>query len=784
MALPTRGQSDWDDEVAAHVGGIEANVAAAAAAAEVARTNATTAISIAQDAAAKVDAFRSVPDAATASLVTDGPLTSAALSAAYVARLGGSDGVVDAAPYFQAALDAGVSDIHLKPGGVYRLLTPVFSDSTDPRLRITVHMNGAKIVVDRSAGTLPTASAFISPDTRWAWFDNVLRAGLTGSAVDVTDSAYKASGASNPSKGRISFENGTIDGLATDVGLVYGNTSGAYTRRCVFYRIKYGISWSGYADSCVMDHPHVVSPVTGGWLVKQENLGDGVAIIHPKGVGAGIWHAISCHGGKVTGAVAGGFQFQSCQSIDIDTSHIELDEVGGFGTTFVVDRSQVRLTNHYAHLGKGVSKYVVQINDSAADPLASSDVTIEGGTHVFYLRSTETDSARDPAVYITAANAGAKLAARNVRTVINGQAEGLGARFQEGMWLDSAIGGIQTAIAAGADQIASGSFDLLQRDGAWQVIAPNGVARPARPLAVPTLSVATTTDVLGALSNGTTYEYVAAIKTADGRYSGLPAATSVAAGASGAIAINLTVPGGDAVVAVWRKTTAGVTTAPDRYIELPLGGYTTRWYDTGTRINGRAWQTSSLPVPNTVAGSGAVTSRLNGLALATGQSTMDRRDATSGSTTISSGAPRFTYMVASKTEAIASVRAITGSTAASGLTLARVGIYSVDGKGSLTLIASTANDATLFAATNTAYTKALSAPVTLSEGSLYAVAVMVVGTTGPAIQAAALSTGAAQFTSVYPPIVTGLGGQADLPASVAVGSLSAQTAPLYVELLP
>ncbi len=89
MALPTRGQSDWDDEIAGHVAGIEAAIASVAAASEQARSNATSAISIAQGAAAKVDAFRSIPDVAVASLVGDGvSATAVALAARYAATDG------------------------------------------------------------------------------------------------------------------------------------------------------------------------------------------------------------------------------------------------------------------------------------------------------------------------------------------------------------------------------------------------------------------------------------------------------------------------------------------------------------------------------------------------------------------------------------------------------------------------------------------------------------------------------------------------------------------------
>ena len=77
----------------------------------------------------------------------------------------------------------------------------------------------------------------------------------------------------------------------------------------------------------------------------------------------------------------------------------------------------------------------------------------------------------------------------------------------------------------------------------------------------------------------------------------------------------------------------------------------------------------------------------------------------------------------------------TGAVAA-GLTLARMGIYTYTEGGTAALVARTASDTTLFAATNTTYTRSLDGTgypttYTLNAGTRYGVAYICVGTTQP-----------------------------------------------------
>jgi len=106
---------------------------------------------------------------------------------------------------------------------------------------------------------------------------------------------------------------------------------------------------------------------------------------------------------------------------------------------------------------------------------------------------------------------------------------------------------------------------------------------------------------------------------------------------------------------------------------------------------------------------------------------------------------------------------------AAGLTLARMGIYTYTEGGTATLVARTASDTSLFAATNTTYTRSLDttggypSTYTLNAGTRYGVAYICVGTTQPQLVGRVVQTA----VGVLPPrlsggSVTGLG---DLPTS-------------------
>lgn len=85
------------------------------------------------------------------------------------------------------------------------------------------------------------------------------------------------------------------------------------------------------------------------------------------------------------------------------------------------------------------------------------------------------------------------------------------------------------------------------------------------------------------------------------------------------------------------------------------------------------------------------------------------------------------FFTAKRTEAITTITAATGATAAGATpTICRYGVFSVAANGDITLIASTVNDTTLFAASNTEYPKALSSTWNKVAGARYAIGALVV----------------------------------------------------------
>ncbi|GAA0494815.1 hypothetical protein Ade02nite_19680 [Paractinoplanes deccanensis] len=173
--------------------------------------------------------------------------------------------------------------------------------------------------------------------------------------------------------------------------------------------------------------------------------------------------------------------------------------------------------------------------------------------------------------------------------------------------------------------------------------------------------------------------------------------------------------------------------------------------------------------------------------LTVGEETIARDMAISGGMITNTQVLRLTHFTARKSESTTQVRMISGGTAAAATpTLVRMGLYLVDGNGDGTLVASTANDTSLFAATNTAYTRSWTAPYAKVAGQRYALGVLVVtAATAPQLVGNSIAgVGAAAEPSVAPRLSGSLAGQADLPASFTAASLAATGQRFYGVLLP
>lgn len=119
----------------------------------------------------------------------------------------------------------------------------------------------------------------------------------------------------------------------------------------------------------------------------------------------------------------------------------------------------------------------------------------------------------------------------------------------------------------------------------------------------------------------------------------------------------------------------------------------------------------------------------------------------------------------------------TGATGGSGLTLARVGIYSVnESTGAMTLVASTASNTTGLTSAYNAVQIPLSAAYTFQAGVRYIVMVLIVGTTPPQLSAAAGSDDYSNngfYAGFWPRLCGKVTGLTDLPATQADSGVTA-----------
>ena len=125
-----------------------------------------------------------------------------------------------------------------------------------------------------------------------------------------------------------------------------------------------------------------------------------------------------------------------------------------------------------------------------------------------------------------------------------------------------------------------------------------------------------------------------------------------------------------------------------------------------------------------------------------------------------------------KTAKVSTLTVVTNSGAVNTPSICRMGVYLYDGSTTLNLVASTPNDNTLFEFANLSWPKDLSVPFTKIRGRDYCVGLLVVSAVGmPSFQGPSPS-GGTNLRAVSPPIkIAALTGQANLPASIAVGSL-------------
>ncbi len=182
---------------------------------------------------------------------------------------------------------------------------------------------------------------------------------------------------------------------------------------------------------------------------------------------------------------------------------------------------------------------------------------------------------------------------------------------------------------------------------------------------------------------------------------------------------------------------------------------------------------------------GAGVPTFDGDLLTVGEETIHRRWVTNNSSApLTSGTLRLTYFTARKTETTTQVRVAGGNAAAAATpTLIRFGLWLIAADGGATLVASIANDLTIFAAANTAYTRSWTTPYAKVAGQRYAFgALCVSGATVP--QICSNSMNAVNEPSAAPRLSGAITSQTDLPATFADASVAATGTSPYAAILP
>lgn len=164
-----------------------------------------------------------------------------------------------------------------------------------------------------------------------------------------------------------------------------------------------------------------------------------------------------------------------------------------------------------------------------------------------------------------------------------------------------------------------------------------------------------------------------------------------------------------------------------------------------------------------------------GAMLVTGFSVVPQRRGSASAGTVTTNMI-WTYFRSPRTIISSQVKVACGIAAVATPTLVRIGLYTVDPTTGalLSLIASTANDTSVFGTINSVYTKSWSSPVNVTRGQWYALAVLQVSGAATAQVVCGPASGNNSLAlSDFPKLVGSLNGQADLPATVAGGSVAA-----------
>lgn len=659
---------------------------------------------------------------------------------------GDATGATDCGPALQEAFDAGHT-VTLKHNGTYLIETPIFLDSTSLEAKYVLNMNGAEL---KAGPGLPSASGLSGlgeAAVKWIFFNNTKRAALSGGVVTTSEANRATTGLAQAP--RLLIRDGYFNANGQIIGIAFGNGAASRLQNVTMANIQAGISWVGYVDQNTAEAVQFAgaspSGGQGSRLIYQREAGDGTSVVNTKCYGGVHLDLAGCEGFRAASPVSGQFLLNNCIGI-IEAGHEETDEITTSPYSVFLNRTQLTYISSTTFASKKSTACTIQIEDEGGNLATTLDLIDHRETY-FYRVSPEdaADPTRGPTVNIVAINTLGHVRSWGSKTVIQDGWSGTAERYAEGFYITSSIAGITTALAAGADQIATGYFDLAY-NGTWLVSAPAGAPLAPKNLTAPSFTAAAdASGIKGALVEGQTYEYIAAAKSADGRYTPLSAEETATPGVTLTNKLVFANPATPCRIAIWRyKGTGSVKTAPDHYIEIPMDGYGGTWYDTGTHINGRTWVTASIPEPNAVKGAGTVTNTTEPAGAIF--STFDRMALTDSALTLEAGKAQMT-LVRHKGGKLTKLNFRTSSTASKGAGHAWLALVNLRGE----VVAVTAERTAL--AINTTQEWEVTEPLNLPPGLYYAAILQNFAEAEATIIG---SSGAGSTLALLPPISTGL----------------------------
>lgn len=198
----------------------------------------------------------------------------------------------------------------------------------------------------------------------------------------------------------------------------------------------------------------------------------------------------------------------------------------------------------------------------------------------------------------------------------------------------------------------------------------------------------------------------------------------------------------------------------------------------------KVWQAGEVQVSTDAAGLAVISGSLPGTVAPSkaldfiqgSVQSMARQLAGTQVDTMVSGDLYISYFTADQTITTTQVETSAAAVAASGGTLRKIGLYSVDALDNLTRIAATATDSALWGTVWTAFTKSWLAPAPIVQGQRYATAMLQVGSTGPALSGAYCLF---SQSGDLPRICGVITSQTDLPATIAATSVQDSSSMIY-----